>query len=71
LTFYVLDKEAGKVIGRGGETIKAIMAKTGAEIRVEKSEWLCQNKEIFSLPNERKIEIFGKINRFRNLVGAR
>ena len=35
---WVLGKEAGKVIGRGGETVREIMQRTGAEIQVERTE---------------------------------
>jgi len=35
---WVLGKEAGKVIGRGGETVREIMQRTGADINVERSE---------------------------------
>lgn len=38
LILYVLDKEAGRVIGRGGEVIREIMDRSGADVKVEKSE---------------------------------
>jgi len=50
---WVLGKEAGKVIGRGGETVREIMQRTGAEIEVERTE----NKEMGQA--ERLIQIFG------------
>ncbi|CAK9072115.1 unnamed protein product [Durusdinium trenchii] len=50
---WVLGKEAGKVIGRGGETVREIMQRTGAEIQVERTE----NKDQGHA--ERMIQIFG------------
>jgi len=50
---WVLGKEAGKVIGRGGETVREIMQRTGAEIQVERTE----NREMGQA--ERLIQIFG------------
>eukprot|EP00439_Symbiodinium_sp_Y106_P040174 s293_g4.t3 len=50
---WVLGKEAGKVIGRGGETVREIMQRTGAEIQVERTE----NKDQGHA--ERLIQIFG------------
>lgn len=37
MKIFILDKEAGKVIGRAGDTIREIMEKTGAEVKVQKS----------------------------------
>lgn len=50
---WVLGKEAGKVIGRGGETVREIMQRTGAEIQVERTETRDQGHA------ERAIQIFG------------
>eukprot|EP00930_Biecheleria_cincta_P032433 TRINITY_DN2250_c0_g1_i2.p1 TRINITY_DN2250_c0_g1~~TRINITY_DN2250_c0_g1_i2.p1 ORF type:complete len:543 (-),score=77.04 TRINITY_DN2250_c0_g1_i2:212-1840(-) len=50
---WVLGKEAGKVIGRGGETVREIMQRTGAEIQVERTE----NREMGQA--ERLVQIFG------------
>ena len=49
----MLDKEAGRVIGRSGEVIKEIMAKSDSYIRVERQE---DANEL--LPEERKVSIY-------------
>lgn len=50
---WVKDTEAGRVIGRGGETIRDVMDKTGAEIKVQKSGDMRPGS------TEREIRIFG------------
>lgn len=50
---WVRDRDAGKVIGRGGETVRAIIEKTGADIKVQK------NEEKYDDHYEREIRIFG------------
>lgn len=49
---FVRDREAGRVIGRGGETVREIMEKSGADIKVQKSEEM--------KGSDRQILIFGK-----------
>lgn len=53
LRMYVLDSEAGRVIGRGGETVKEIMDGSDAQVKVQKNE----SRDAIS--NERLIQIFG------------
>lgn len=71
IEFYVLDKEAGRVIGRGGEVIREIMRRSEAMIRVERQEG--EGSEA-SLPEERKISVFAddesKRERAKNLILA-
>lgn len=50
---WVKDREAGRVIGRGGETIREVMERTGADIKVQKSEDMQPGS------TEREIRIFG------------
>jgi len=50
---FVKDREAGRVIGRGGETVREIMEKTGADIKVQKAE------DMRSGETDREIKIFG------------
>jgi len=54
LRLWVRDRDAGRVIGRGGETVRDVMEKTGADIKVQKSEDM-RPGEI-----EREIKIFGQ-----------
>jgi len=51
---WVKDREAGRVIGRGGETVREIMDKTGVDIKVQKSE----DMRVGS--TDREIKIFGQ-----------
>lgn len=51
--FWVYSKEAGKIIGRGGETVRDIMQRTGAEVQVQRSDG---SEHGFS---ERSIQLFG------------
>lgn len=51
----MLDKEAGRVIGRGGEVIRDIMKQTTSMIRVERSE---SEQSDDLLPEERKVSIY-------------
>ncbi|CAJ1404201.1 unnamed protein product [Effrenium voratum] len=46
---WVRDREAGRVIGRGGETVREVMEKSGADIKVQKAEEMApgsKNREI-------------------------
>jgi len=54
LRLWVRDRDAGRVIGRGGESVRDVMEKTGADIKVQKSEDM-RPGEI-----EREIKIFGQ-----------
>jgi len=54
LKMYVLDKEAGRVIGRGGETVREVMDKSNAEVKVQK------NEGFDIVANERLIQIYGE-----------
>eukprot|EP00397_Hematodinium_sp_SG-2012_P026356 GEMP01027610.1.p1 GENE.GEMP01027610.1~~GEMP01027610.1.p1 ORF type:complete len:584 (+),score=130.43 GEMP01027610.1:225-1976(+) len=54
LKMYILDKEAGRVIGRGGETVREIMEKSDAQVKVQK------NEKNDAISNERLIQIFGE-----------
>lgn len=51
---WVRDRDAGRVIGRGGETVRDVMEKTGADIKVQKSE------DMRPGDTEREIKIFGQ-----------
>jgi len=53
LRFWVKDREAGKVIGRSGETVREVMEKTGAEIKVQKPD------EMTPGTRERGVSIYG------------
>lgn len=53
LRLWVRDRDAGRVIGRGGETVRDVMDKTGADIRVQKSDDMAPGE------TERGIKIFG------------
>merc|ERR1712194_791054 len=53
LKVWVRDREAGKVIGRGGETVREVMEKTGGDIKVQKS------KEMVEGSNQREVQING------------
>jgi len=53
---WVSNKEAGKVIGRGGETVREIMAKSGADVQVQKAD------EMRPGNHEREIMIFGQLD---------
>merc|ERR1712112_545381 len=53
LRLYVLDSEAGRVIGRGVETVKEIMDQSKSQVKVQKNE----SKDAIS--NERLIQIYG------------
>mmetsp|Transcript_38866 Transcript_38866/g.91486 ORF Transcript_38866/g.91486 Transcript_38866/m.91486 type:complete len:532 (+) Transcript_38866:132-1727(+) len=53
MRLYVSSKEAGKVIGRGGETVREIMQRTGAEIKVQRTEDSDANS------TEREISVYG------------
>jgi len=50
---WVKDREAGRVIGRGGETVREIMDRTGADIRVQKSG------DMKAGSTQREVMIFG------------
>merc|ERR1719221_1577946 len=50
---WVKDREAGRVIGRGGETIRDVMEKTGADIKVQKAE------DMKAGSNEREVRLYG------------
>lgn len=50
---FVKDREAGRVIGRGGETVREVMEKSGADIKVQKSD------EMAAGSKERLIKIIG------------
>jgi len=54
LRLWVKDRDAGRVIGRGGETVRDVMEKTGADIKVQKSEDMRPGEA------EREIKIFGQ-----------
>lgn len=54
LKLWVRDRDAGRVIGRGGETVRDVMEKTGADIKVQKSE------DMRPGDMEREIKIFGQ-----------
>merc|ERR1712217_786160 len=51
---WVRDRDAGKVIGRGGETVRDIMEKTGADIKVQKAD------EMSPGTRERLVQILGQ-----------
>lgn len=53
LRLWVRDRDAGRVIGRGGETVRDVMEKTGADIKVQKSDDMAPGE------TERGIKIFG------------
>lgn len=53
LRLWVKDRDAGKVIGRGGETVREIMEKSHTDIKVQKGE------EMRAGTTEREIKIFG------------
>jgi len=53
LRLYVLDSEAGRVIGRGGETVKEIMDQSKSQVKVQK------NESQDAISNERLIQIYG------------
>jgi len=53
LRLWVRDRDAGRVIGRGGETVRDVMDKTGADIKVQKSDDMAPGE------SERGIKIFG------------
>jgi len=53
LTIWVKDREAGRVIGRNGETVQEIMKKSVADIKVQKSDDMKKDSEF------RQIRIFG------------
>jgi len=50
MVVFVRGNEAGRIIGRGGETVRDMMSRTGAEIKVERSD---------RHDSEREIKIFG------------
>ncbi|CAE8741428.1 unnamed protein product, partial [Polarella glacialis] len=50
---WVRDRDAGRVIGRGGETVRDVMEKSGADVKVEKSD------EMYSGSSERGVKILG------------
>jgi len=56
LKIWVRNRDAGRVIGRGGETIREIMEKTGADIKVQKSDDVTVEREIaiFGDPEQRE-----------------
>jgi len=54
LKLWVRDRDAGRVIGRGGETVRDVMEKTGADIKVQKSE------DMRPGDTEREIKIMGQ-----------
>lgn len=54
MKLWVKDRDAGRVIGRGGETVRDVMEKTGADIKVQKSEEMRPGEA------EREIKIFGQ-----------
>lgn len=52
-TVFVYSKEAGRIIGKGGETVKEIMQRTGTDVQVERAG-------PGDNPNaEREIKVFG------------
>jgi len=53
LKFWVRDREAGRVIGRGGETVREVMEKSGAEVKVQKMEDMRHGS------SKREIKLFG------------
>lgn len=53
LKLWVYSKEAGRIIGRGGETVRELMQRTGAEIQVQRSDGSEQGT------SERLIQVFG------------
>lgn len=52
LRLWVYSKEAGRIIGRGGETVREIIQRTGAEVQIERGEGKDHS-------TERMIQIFG------------
>eukprot|EP00927_Polykrikos_kofoidii_P039731 TRINITY_DN3405_c0_g1_i2.p1 TRINITY_DN3405_c0_g1~~TRINITY_DN3405_c0_g1_i2.p1 ORF type:complete len:697 (+),score=134.81 TRINITY_DN3405_c0_g1_i2:219-2309(+) len=54
LKLWVRGREAGRVIGRGGETVRMMMEKTGADIKVQKAD------EVRGAANDRQIIIMGR-----------
>jgi len=53
LKFWVKDREAGKVIGRGGETVREVMEKSGSDIKVQKADEMAPGTK------ERLIKVIG------------
>jgi len=62
MKIFVKDREAGRVIGHGGETVKDFMEKTGTDIKVQKS------KEMKHGGTQRKVEIFGTLEQQEEVV---
>eukprot|EP00913_Durusdinium_trenchii_P013243 g12430.t1 len=53
LKLWVKDREAGKVIGRGGETVREVMEKSHADIKVQKADEMAPGTK------ERQIKVIG------------
>jgi len=53
LKLWVKNREAGKIIGRSGETVREIIEKTGADVRVQKSDEMPPGTQ------EREVSIHG------------
>jgi len=53
MKIWVKDREAGRVIGRGGETVREVMEKSGSDIKVQKSDEMAPGSK------ERQIKIIG------------
>eukprot|EP00927_Polykrikos_kofoidii_P025886 TRINITY_DN2318_c0_g1_i4.p1 TRINITY_DN2318_c0_g1~~TRINITY_DN2318_c0_g1_i4.p1 ORF type:complete len:543 (-),score=97.67 TRINITY_DN2318_c0_g1_i4:170-1798(-) len=56
---WVYSREAGRVIGRGGETVRDLMQRTGCEIQVERTSGGEQPQ------SERLIQLFGAVPQVR------
>lgn len=59
LKFWVKDSEAGRVIGKGGETVREVMVRTSTEVKVQKSDDLppgCYEREILIHGDQEKQE---------------
>merc|ERR1712187_291463 len=52
-SLWVRGREAGKVIGRGGEVIKKLIEQTGADVKVQKID------EMADGGREREVQLFG------------
>ncbi|CAE7405586.1 BTR1 [Symbiodinium natans] len=50
---WVKDREAGRVIGRRGETVREVIEKSGADVKVQKSE------EMPAGSKERQVQVIG------------
>ena len=44
------------------------MEKSGADVRVEKSEAICGDNDVYQIPNERKVEIFGNTDEQKQMA---